>query len=201
MELICTGAEAVIFKTTFLGMQAVKKIRVEKKYREKKFDTNIRTKRTKQECVLMHKAKKALVRCPVIYKIDKKNCGITMEFLNGKKVRDLLSKKNFGAVCKKIGLEIGKLHSAGIIHGDLTTGNMILNNGEIAFVDFGLGFVSGKTEDRASDLLSLKKTFLSTHFSLKGGFEKILLGYKKNFSGSGTVIGKISEIEARTRYS
>ena len=88
-----------------------------------------------------------------------------------------------------------------MIHGDLTTDNLILRKGMVVFVDFGLGFFSKKTEDRATDLLSLKKTFHATHFSLKGGFEAVLAGYKKTAPNAEQVIKTIAEIEARTRYS
>ncbi|MEK6941737.1 MAG: lipopolysaccharide kinase InaA family protein, partial [archaeon] len=115
--------------------------------------------------------------------------------------KTFLNRQNFKKICEKIGQEIGKLHSKEIIHGDLTTDNIIIEGKRIAFVDFGLGFFSKKTEDFATDLLSMKKTFLSTHFVLKCGFEAVLKGYRKTAPGAQKTIETIAEIEARTRYS
>lgn len=201
MKILGTGAEATVFETTYLGFPAVVKRREPKKYRNKKLDEKIRFRRTKQECFLLHNAKMAGVLCPAILKVDKKNSEITMEFVLGKKAKLVLGKKNFKKICFQIGAEIGKLHSKEIIHGDLTTDNLILQKNKIFFVDFGLGFFSKKTEDRATDLLSLKKTFQATHFALKGGFGAVLAGYKKTAPNAEQVEKTIAEIEARTRYS
>lgn len=201
MQALSNGAEAVIFKANYLGKPAVVKKRMPKKYRHPLLDEKIRAKRTKQECVLLTKAKQAKVRTPVIYKVERKSFQITMEFVDGQKVKAILGKKNSGKICKKIGEEIGKLHLGGIIHGDLSTGNIIQKKNSLVFVDFGLGFFSKKTEDQAADLLSLKKTFLATHFSLKKGFEAILAGYKNTFPKALQAIKQIDKIEARTRYS
>ena len=142
MKILSVGAEATLLKTTYLGKSAVIKKRIEKKYRNSILDTKIRTRRTKQECILLHSAKQALVLSPSIYKIDKKNSEIIMEFIDGKKVKNGLNKKNYKKICKKIGEDIGRLHSDNIIHGDLTTSNIILTQKKLAFVDFGLGFFS-----------------------------------------------------------
>lgn len=49
-----------------------------------------------------------------------------MEFIDGKKISEYLDNlKNSEEVCKMIGQNIAKLHDADIIHGDLTTSNMI----------------------------------------------------------------------------
>ena len=201
MNILGIGAEAMVLKTTYLGLPAVQKRRERKNYRNAALDAKIRSRRTKQECLLLFRAKEAQVRCPAIYKIDSVNSEITMEFIGGKKAKTFLNRQNFKKICEKIGQEIGKLHSKEIIHGDLTTDNIIIEGKRIAFVDFGLGFFSKKTEDFATDLLSMKKTFLSTHFALKGGFEAVLKGYRKTAPGAQKTIETIAEIEARTRYS
>ena len=201
MKVLGFGAEAMVLKATYLGLPAVQKRREAKNYRNAALDSKIRSRRTKQECLLLFRAKEAQVCCPAIYKIDKENSEILMEFISGKKAKKVLDKKNFKKICEKIGGEIGKLHSKEIIHGDLSTDNIIIDGKRIAFVDFGLGFFSKKTEDLAVDLLSLKKTFLSTHFALKGGFDAVLKGYRKTAPGAQKTIGTIAEIEARTRYS
>ncbi len=91
----------------------------------------------------MHEAKAAGVPTPLIYIVNVPEASITMEYIEGKQVKQLLNKvpkDQRQESCIKIGELIGKLHNHGLIHGDLTTSNMILNpEGKIFFVDFGLG--------------------------------------------------------------
>jgi Kae1-associated kinase Bud32 len=117
------------------------------------------------------------------------------------RVKEIIEEKK--ELCSLIGKEIKKMHSVGIVHGDLTTSNIIyINNknskdsGKIFFIDFGLGYFSKKTEDLATDLVVFKKTFNSTHSSLKKGWELVLEGYAPNEQ----MIKQMEKIEKRARY-
>jgi TP53 regulating kinase-like protein len=55
----------------------------------------------------------------------------------------------------------------GVIHGDLTTSNMIYKDGQIYLIDFGLSYVKNSIEDRAVDLYVLERAFISTHPQLE----------------------------------
>ena len=61
----------------------------------------------------------------------------------------------------KIGRIIGNLHLNEIIHGDLTTSNILIvkedNDLKIYFIDFGLSIVSNHLEDKAVDLYVLER--------------------------------------------
>ncbi|MCK4884373.1 MAG: Kae1-associated serine/threonine protein kinase, partial [Candidatus Diapherotrites archaeon] len=97
-----------------------------------------------------------------------------------------------------VGQEIKKLHSKDIIHGDLSTSNIFFtDNKKIAFIDFGLGFISKETEDKAVDLLVLKKTLSSTH---SRDFPKNWNAVTKGYDNK-QVLDKITEIEKRARYT
>ena len=197
------GAEAELVKTSFLDKKALLKDRVPKEYRVHKLDESIRRERTKQEAVLLHKAKELGIRTPIIYAIERDNCAIVMEFVEGKRLKDALNKKNFSAHCKALGEKIAALHNAGLVHGDLTTSNVIVHpdSETLVFVDFGLGFFSEKIEDKAVDLLNLKKTFEATHHSLMpAAWEQITKVYSKNSAQGAMVVEQISEIEKRARY-
>jgi len=117
MGSIKEGAEAQIFKTSFLGLEAVGKLRVSKDYREKSLDCKILLERLRTECSLIHKAKKAGVRTPLIFDINKKKLSITMEFIKGKTMKEILEKNPESAerLCKEAGKIISKLHCFGII--------------------------------------------------------------------------------------
>jgi TP53 regulating kinase-like protein len=127
--LIKKGAEASLYIADWHEKRVVIKARLPKKYRPVELDEKIRGYRTVHEPQLMHEAKKAGVPTPTIFLVDVKNAAITMEFVEGKQVKQLLgniSKKERQELCVKIGELIGKMHKHGLIHGDLTTSNMIL---------------------------------------------------------------------------
>ena len=71
---------------------------------------------------------------------------------------------------------------------------------DLAFIDFGLGFQSNKLEDKATDLLVLKKTFMATHYQIQdAGWEKIKQGYLKTKADK-NVFKRLEKIEKRGRY-
>ena len=204
MELIKQGAEAKLFRTEYLGREAVVKQRQHKKYREKSLDDRILKERIRTECSLVSKAKNAGIRTPIIWKIDLKEMEIVCEFISGKTLKEELlrdlAKGEKQELCEKAGELIGKMHSKDLVHGDLTTSNIILHNGVLVFLDFGLGTISPKIEDKAVDLLVFKKTFLATHYKILSLWEKVEESYCKGNSGGKQVLKQLLEVEARARY-
>lgn len=160
-SLIKKGAEASLYLVDWHDRKVIMKKRLTKKYRPLKLDENIRTYRTIHEPQLMHEAKRAGVSTPTIFLVDVRNSTIVMEFITGKQVKQVLteaSKKDRQLLCFQIGELIGKLHKKGIIHGDLTTSNMILDSErKIFIVDFGLGEKTSELEARGVDLHLMKK--------------------------------------------
>ena len=206
-RLIKKGAEASLYLADWHGRKVIMKKRLPKKYRPSRLDEHIRTYRTIHEPQLIHDAKKAGVPTPTIFLVDLKNATIIMEFIEGKQVKQLLSevtKSERQSICLKIGELIGRLHEYGIIHGDLTTSNMILDSeGKIFFVDFGLGEKTKELEARGVDLHLMKRALQSTHFRFtEECFDAVIRGYSKVL-GAETVkniLDKIKEIERRGRY-
>ncbi|KAF8556696.1 hypothetical protein OG21DRAFT_578403 [Imleria badia] len=80
---------------------------------------------------------------------------------------------------EKIGVEIAKLHLIDVIHGDLTTSNMLLrsSNNDLVLIDFGLAYQSTLVEDKAVDLYVLERAFTSTHPDSEPLFASILAAY------------------------
>lgn len=197
-KTIALGAEAVLIKQD----GKLTKKRIEKKYRYKELDEKLRKTRTRKEAKLLEKASK-LIDVPRVIKVDDKTKKIIMEFIEGKKLSDcldLLESKKAIEICKTVGSSIAKLHDANIIHGDLTTSNMILHKGKIFFIDFGLGFESSRTEDKAVDLHLLRQAFESKHFSRwQGYFDAALEGYKESRNAA-SVLKQFEKVEARGRY-
>jgi len=205
--LIKKGAEASLYLASWHGRKVIMKKRLPKKYRLSKLDEQIKTYRTIHEPQLIHEAKKAGVPSPTIFLVNVKDATIIMEFIEGRQVKQLLneaSKSERQILCLRIGELIGRLHRYGIIHGDLTTSNMILSSeGKIFFVDFGLGEKSKELEARGVDLHLMKRALQSTHFRfVEECFNAVIEGYSKVL-GSETgknVLDKIREIERRGRY-
>lgn len=205
--LIKKGAEACLYLAEWHGRKVVMKKRLPKGYRLPEMDEHIRSYRTIHEPQLMHEAKKAGVPTPTIFLVDVKSSTIIMDFIEGKQLKQLLnevSEKDRQQLCRKIGELIGKLHKHGIVHGDLTTSNMIQSsNGKIFFVDFGLGEKTKELEALGVDLHLMKRALQSTHFKFaEECFKNVIEGYSSVLD-AGTVknvLDKIREIERRGRY-
>lgn len=199
-QIIQRGAEAVLIKKGDL----VLKRRVAKGYRLRELDEKLRKSRTRGEVKLLEKALKLGVAVPAVEKVDDKKMEIEMGFVSGLKLSESLDgMKNWKVVCEEIGKGIAKLHDAGIIHGDLTTSNMIWNDSEkkIYFIDFGLGFHSNNVEDKAVDLHLIKQALEAKHFGKwEDYFNFVVDGYKKTSLHSAEVLKRFEKVERRGRY-
>jgi len=199
VQIIQTGAEAIILKE---GSSVIKK-RIAKGYRYSVLDEKIRKNRTKRETRILEKAEK-LIFVPKVFGVSKFE--IEMEFIDGKKLSEQLDElKSAEQVCVQIGENIAKLHDADVIHGDLTTSNMIFvgggeKAGRLYFIDFGLSFGNGRIEDKAVDLHLIKQALEAKHFkNFQKFFRAILKGYEisKNLS---EVLKRFEKVELRGRY-
>lgn len=200
MQAEAIGAEAHVFPEKYLEMECIAKKRISKNYRNRELDERIRRGRTKQETTLLNRVKGIGIRAPLVLKVDAVNAVIWMEKISGKTLKEELAEKGKERLCLELGKIAGKMHSAGIIHGDLTSGNAIVENGKIALIDFGLGFYSNKVEDKAVDLLNFKKTFNAMHSDSGKGIELFFEGYAEENPEAGAVFRQIKEIEKRGRY-
>ncbi|MFH1450411.1 MAG: KEOPS complex kinase/ATPase Bud32, partial [archaeon] len=173
------------------------KHRIKKSYRLKQIDEPLRKQRTVREAGLMERAKRAKVNVPNILKVDKKNSTIEMDLIKGKRIDLVLTPKNV----EQAGAGIGRLHEANIIHGDLTTSNILVKQGKIFFIDFGLGEVASSVEKRGVDIRVFKESINATKpAKLDELMKAFWKGYKKECRGAETVIQRLEQIEKRGRY-
>jgi TP53 regulating kinase-like protein len=205
--LLKKGAEANLYLEEWRGRKVIMKRRLSKAYRLAALDVAIRTQRTLREPQLIHKAKEAGVPTPTIFLIDTAETNIIMEYIEGKQVKQILNDLAPSErlhLCRHIGVLIGRLHNHGIIHGDLTTSNMILSaTGKVFFVDFGLGEQSSELEVKGVDLHLMKRALQSTHYKYaKECYDSVLKGYAETVGKENAkkVLEKIGEIEKRGRY-
>lgn len=199
-KVISRGAEAILIKRK----NSLVKSRVKKRYRHPSLDKKIRKRRTRREARILQKVFN-LVNVPKVLNV--KEYEIEMEFLKGKllsKYLESLNEKKRKEVAYKIGKNIAMLHSKNIIHGDLTTSNMILvkkDKEEVFFIDFGLAFHSERIEDKAVDIYLFKQALNSKHFSISDIFFKHCVeSYIKNYSKAEKILERLKIVEKRGRY-
>ncbi len=205
--LIKKGAEANLYLEKWHDREVIIKQRLPKKYRIPQLDLMIRSQRTVHEPNIIHKAKEAGVPTPTIFTVDVAEATIIMEFVEGKQVKEILdqvSSEERLQLSHLIGKMIGRLHKNGIIHGDLTTSNMILTPyGKVVFIDFGLSERSKELEPNGVDLHLMKRALQSTHYKhAKECFKAVIKGYTEVMGEEKAqkVTKKIREIEKRGRY-
>ena len=199
-RILQKGAEANIIKVRY----GIIKDRVKKGYRIPELDIKIRGRRTKSEAKLLEKASKIINSPePFLQPSIRHSSKLKMPFIDGKKLSDYLDKfplKKQKEICRLIGESTAKLHDADIIHGDLTTSNMILKNNKIYFIDFGLGFVSHKFEDKAVDIHLLKQALEAKHFkNWQTLFREVFKGYSISKDHK-IVLERLNKVEKRGRY-
>jgi Kae1-associated kinase Bud32 len=198
MQIVYRGAESTIY----LADGNIVKERVKKSYRILEIDERLRKERTKKEVKLLADSRAIGVMTPKILHVDRNS--ITMEYIKGKRVKELLdtsSKASIMEICREIGMLVGRLHANNIVHGDLTTSNMISSGKDIYFIDFSLGNNSKRLEDKGVDMKLLREAMESTHFKiLRICWDNILKGYKEEYSDADKVLWKVDEIERRARY-
>lgn len=199
-KILGQGAEARII----LSDNFVIKDRISKPYRLKILDDKIRKLRTRSEAKLLEKASK-VINVPIPKEASEVN-KIKMPYIKGNKLSISLDKFSVSKqllICKQIGKDIAKLHDNSIIHGDLTTSNMISvedKEPKIFFIDFGLGFISHKLEDKAVDLHLLKQALEAKHFkNCETLWKEVEQGYKSSREAS-KVLERLKAVEKRGRY-
>src|SRR5207245_10912927 len=109
---------------------------------------------------------------------------IVMEFIDGPTAKDVLDKGGPAAmkVARRIGQLIGRLHRAGIIHGDLTTSNMIVRDGRIVMIDFSLGGKDDGVQARGVDVHLLKEGLGSATARAASYYQEALRGYRQKLA-------------------
>ena len=208
-QLLKQGAEAKVYVGKFLDRDAIIKERFPKSYRVPALDQKLTKNRMAQEARSMARSRRNGVKAPAVYHLDFERRLIFMEYISdGIVMKDHIKSLNVVSdsdalveVMQLIGNVLGKLHDANIIHGDLTTSNMIIEitSKQITLIDFGLSFVSALPEDKGVDLYVLERAFLSTHPATEKPFQELLDSYAATSKNSKAVLKKLDEVRMRGR--
>jgi len=211
--LLKQGAEAKLKVGMFLGgRKAILKERFSKKYRHPDLDAKLTKERFRGEIRSLMRAKTVGIRTPTLYWVDANSSSFVMEYLDAPTCRDYIKANRadegrLTALATEIGRVIGLLHNNNLIHGDLTTSNILVESADsgvirLCVIDFGLGYVEGSVEDKGVDLYVLERALISTHPNTEFMFDEILRAYKnemKNNKVRNEIVKKYEEIRMRGR--
>lgn len=248
--LITQGAEARLYKTTYLlpSIPSALKYRPPKAWRHPALDARLTRHRILAEARILAKCRREGVPVPAVYAVDEGAGWMMMEWVGGAPARVAINEwlkrrkeseearghegdavpvagdreedKELVALMRRIGSAVGRMHKVGIVHGDLTTSNMMLRpwekgreplnghassgdgllDGDIVIIDFGLASQSSSDEDRAVDLYVLERAFASTHSRAEELFRAVLdSAYREAFKQAPIVLKKLEEVRMRGR--
>lgn len=202
-ELIFRGAEAEVRRREFLGVPAVAKNRLPKSYRLPVLDARIRRDRTRSEAQLLAQAREAGIPVPHVLDVDLASASLMLECVPGPSLREHLQSNAPDAAerCREFGRLVGRLHAAGLVHGDLTTSNVIVGPRGLVLIDFGLAQRSQELEDRGVDLHLVERTFEASHPEERHFHEAVIAGYRETFASWKQVRERVEAIKARGRYT
>jgi Kae1-associated kinase Bud32 len=205
MTLIKKGAEAELYRGKWQGFDVIFKRRIRKPYRNPNLDSYIRSSRTSLEAKLLSESKRLRVPTPIVYLVDLQKTEIVMSYIPGTPLKKMIPGMNEASIKRffaTIGESVGRLHKGGMVHGDLTTSNMIVKDGNVFFIDFGLGEYTLDLEARGVDIHLMRRTLESSHHEVsKIAYDSFISGYSR-VMGDETeeVLHRVSEIRRRGRY-
>ncbi len=235
VTLITQGAEALLYRTTFLAPStpAALKVRPQKPWRHPTLDKRLTRQRILAEARVLVKCRKEGVPVPGVLGLDWEAGWVVMEWVEGWSVKEAVRgwEKREGArqseqerggyeiegLLRRIGEAVGRLHKAGVVHGDLTTSNMMLRplgsggagqaeesgagslEGEVVLIDFGLATQATQEEERAVDLYVLERAFGSTHPRSEGRFGVVLEAYGESYKGAKATLKRLEDVRMRGR--
>ncbi|NXT20532.1 PRPK protein, partial [Syrrhaptes paradoxus] len=212
LRLVHQGAEARVYRGLFLGRPAVAKLRIPKRYRHPLLEERLSRRRMAQEARSLLRCRRAGISAPVVYFVDYVTNSIYLEdIVDSITVQDHIysvqrsenDTSSLLILAEKMGELLARMHDEDIIHGDLTTSNLLLRPPteklDLVLIDFGLSFISGLPEDKGVDLYVLEKAFLSTHPDTEAMFKALLKSYAATSKKSGPVIKRLDEVRLRGR--
>ena len=196
MKKISEGAESYIYSGKFLGIEGILKRRIVKKYRLKEIDEGLRSQRTRSEARILCLASELGISSPRVFLVDKYD--IYMTRIDGIMLSDLLDsgeKRKMNGLFETIGSYCALLHNSNIAHGDYTPANIMVKGNAAYVIDFGLSEITNSIEQKALDLLLMKRSITAKQNAL------FISSYKKACKEDKHILQRLNEIEKRGRYN
>lgn len=230
--LLTQGAEALVYRTSYLTptTPCALKYRPSKAYRHPTLDKRLTRARILAEARVLVRCKKEGVSVPGVLGLDWERGWVALEWVGGATVRRCLDwfyhgqgnkegaegerEEELAGLMSRVGRAVGRLHEVGVVHGDLTTSNLMLRprrgdgeeekgikdlQGDIVLIDFGLAMTSVQEEDKAVDLYVLERAFGSTHPEAEDAFKDVLKAYGESYKGAKVVLKRLEDVRMRGR--
>ncbi|KAK9472432.1 kinase-like domain-containing protein [Dipodascopsis tothii] len=219
LALVSQGAEAQVFYSAVHPFNSQRvagdgachgfmlKYRPPKTYRHPTLDQQLTKHRTLAEARVLFRLAQAGVSVPELVAVDPKDGCIWMENVDGPSLKAWIWQSEAAAgagaaaagaheLLQAVGAQIATLHALDIVHGDLTTSNVLVRAGHAVLIDFGLASQATLAEDKAVDLYVLERAFSSTHPQhAEEYFAAVLVGYEAAYGrGTKAAVFKVKEI-------
>lgn len=193
MKILAEGAEAIVYKTELDGFKVLVKRRIRKEYRIPEMDTQIRAIRSRKEAKIMATVSKAGINSPRLVLYD--GYDLYMTQIVGEKLSHLMERGRIEkGTFREVGEMLGALHGAGIAHGDYTPANILVSGDGPCVIDFGLSEFTGSAEEKALDILLMKRAIP------KANYLEFVEGYKTSSNSAKETLKRLDAIERRGRY-
>ncbi|KAK7514188.1 kinase-like protein [Phyllosticta citriasiana] len=242
--LLTQGAEALVYKTSFLtpSRAAALKFRPSKPYRHPLLDRRLTRQRILAEARVLVRLRREGVVVPAVWGVDWDAGWLLLEWIPGHTIRACLDRYLHDALATRsqpaldatrvpelwdlmtrVGRAVGRMHAVGVVHGDLTTSNLMLRTpspspspsspqqhqpasaatdlaGTVTIIDFGLASQTIQDEDKAVDLYVLERAFGSTHPAAEPLFREVLTAYREaGGKAAAAVLKRLDEVRLRGR--
>ena len=196
------GAESVVNFTAYHGRETVTKMRIPKAYRNPELDNIIRMSRLRNELNIILKGKELGIPFPNVYDVDSVNYSTTYERIEGGTLRGFIKRESgLDSIMGAIGGFVGRMHTAGITHGDLTVANILVtNDGKPIFIDTSMGKADSEIEDMAVDLYLFYESVKAVSSNPDKEINQFREGYQGGFSRCNEVFETVADLEQRRRY-
>jgi|TARA_X000000368_G_scaffold127784_1_gene100417 Kae1-associated kinase Bud32 len=208
-KVLHQGAEATVTAGSWMGKSAVLKMRKPRGYRTPHLDRKLTRQRLTVEARALGRLQYHNLSAPSIIDLDLEQGWILMSKIEGITLFDYLNNKNnlISEKIKLFGATIRELHEIGISHGDLTTHNVLIDNGgNLSLIDFGLAKILPELEHLGLDLQVLNECLTASHSEYENAVEDMVEGYlsadseKEDVISAPEVISRFNEIRGRVRY-
>ena len=191
MRKMAEGAEADIYEDKVLGVNAILKRRRRKPYIAPELERELRMQRTRTEARIIGTLNGLGLNVPALLMVGRDT--IRMVRIDGTPLNEVRGLPRMRAIADS-GQLLGRLHAVGIAHGDFTTANMMISrDGALWLIDFGLASQHASPEDKAMDVLLLKRSVNAEEYA---AFARAYMKWQ----GAQQVMRRLASIERRGRY-
>ncbi len=214
------GAEAEVWSGSWMGRDAVSKLRRPRKWRHPDLDHRLGHRRMMSEARLLIRLKNAGLPVPALWDLDPEAGRMILERIPGRPLIEVLRDATYTesfieTALINTGAVIRQLHRQAITHGDLSTNNILVDtNGNASLIDFGLAVIDYEVERFGIDLHVIDEILGASHPEHIDAIEQLIKGYAAEeerlgapaeLSGGAVptateVLRRLEDVRSRVRY-